>query len=51
MEKVTYCKCGLPLLNGKCRKASWEDHKREPRVKIPKYSGKSKRPYGAYERF
>ncbi len=49
--EITFCKCGLPLIDNRCKRESWEDHKREPRVRQERYSGFSKRYRGAYERY
>lgn len=54
-DKVEYCWCGLRVLKGLCprHKGEWythEKYQKEKRVNIGKYSGKSRRYKGAYEK-
>ena len=46
-EDVIFCSCGLPLrIDGSCKR------KHKPRIaRKGRFSGKSKRMFGAYERF
>ena len=53
---MTYCFCGIKLskmLDGslQCVFHGTDTKRKKPREKIGKWSGKSKRPYGQYEKY
>ena len=54
MDNTIFCFCGLPMLKVKtdlyCSRHG-KNPKKTDRKKIGKYSGKSNRPYGLYEKY